>query len=399
MPKYLVPLDLAQNELRNAAIQNLSAAPGSPVRGQVYYDTTLSQFGVYSGSAWQYYVSAAALTAETSRAETAESAALASAESFATTAVSAEASRAGTAEAGLLPLAGGTMSGAIAMGSRKVTGLANGSAAQDAAAFGQLPSAGTPLPVNQGGTGQITQQAAIDVLSGAQSAGRYLRSDGMHATLAAIQGADVPVLNQSTTGTSANITGTLDQVPAPAANVAMSGHKLTGLSSGASSGDSVAFGQLGSAAFQTTSAFDTTGTATGLVSAETSRAEAAEAQALPKSGGTMTGPLILAPVALSDAATVLVNAALGNDFFLSIGGNRTLGAPGNPTDRQIIRVDVIQPASGGPWTLAYNAIYDFGAGSAPTLSTAANKIDTLAFRYIASISKWTYLGTAFPQGF
>jgi hypothetical protein len=42
---------------------------------------------------------------------------------------------------GLL-LAGGTMTGAIAMGANKVTGLANGTGLQDAAAFGQVP----PLP-------------------------------------------------------------------------------------------------------------------------------------------------------------------------------------------------------------------------------------------------------------
>jgi len=37
-----------------------------------------------------------------------------------------------------LPTAGGTMSGPIAMGASKITGLANGSATQDAAAYGQL---------------------------------------------------------------------------------------------------------------------------------------------------------------------------------------------------------------------------------------------------------------------
>jgi len=42
-----------------------------------------------------------------------------------------------------LLLTGGTMSGAIAMGSNKITGLTNGSGAQDAAAYGQvLPLAG-----------------------------------------------------------------------------------------------------------------------------------------------------------------------------------------------------------------------------------------------------------------
>lgn len=44
---------------------------------------------------------------------------------------------------GALQTTGGTMSGAIAMGSNKITGLTNGSAATDAAAFGQIPVAGT----------------------------------------------------------------------------------------------------------------------------------------------------------------------------------------------------------------------------------------------------------------
>ncbi len=44
---------------------------------------------------------------------------------------------------GALQTTGGTMSGAIAMGTSKITGLGNGSGAQDAAAFGQIPVAGT----------------------------------------------------------------------------------------------------------------------------------------------------------------------------------------------------------------------------------------------------------------
>lgn len=52
--KILNSLDLAQTELRNAAVQNLSGAPGSPVSGQMYFDTTLHELGVWSGSAWAY---------------------------------------------------------------------------------------------------------------------------------------------------------------------------------------------------------------------------------------------------------------------------------------------------------------------------------------------------------
>jgi hypothetical protein len=67
----------------------------------------------------------------------------------------------------------------------------------------------TPISIANGGSGQSTQQAAIDALTGTQSSGKYLRSDGTHATLTTIQAADVPTLNQNTTGTSSNVTGTV----------------------------------------------------------------------------------------------------------------------------------------------------------------------------------------------
>ena len=64
-----------------------------------------------------------------------------------------------------------------------------------------------PIPIANGGTGQTTQQTAINSLTGAQAAGKYLRSDGTNSTLSSIIAADVPTLNQNTTGTAANITG------------------------------------------------------------------------------------------------------------------------------------------------------------------------------------------------
>ena len=67
----------------------------------------------------------------------------------------------------------------------------------------------TSIPIGDGGTGQTTQQAAINALTGTQSAGKYLRSDGTNATLTAIQAADVPTLNQNTTGSAATFTGAL----------------------------------------------------------------------------------------------------------------------------------------------------------------------------------------------
>lgn len=49
---FLVPIDLGQRELRNARIQNLAVAPGSPVAGQIYYDTALEALRFFDGTDW-----------------------------------------------------------------------------------------------------------------------------------------------------------------------------------------------------------------------------------------------------------------------------------------------------------------------------------------------------------
>jgi hypothetical protein len=65
------------------------------------------------------------------------------------------------------------------------------------------------LPLGNGGTGQTTAQAAINALAGATTSGQYLRGNGTNVVMSAIQAADVPTLNQNTTGTAANVTGTV----------------------------------------------------------------------------------------------------------------------------------------------------------------------------------------------
>ena len=75
-------------------------------------------------------------------------------------------------------------------------------------AAGTITLAGT-LAIGNGGTGQTTAAAAITALTGTQTSGYYLRSDGTNAALGAIQAADVPTLNQNTTGSAGSVANAL----------------------------------------------------------------------------------------------------------------------------------------------------------------------------------------------
>jgi hypothetical protein len=62
------------------------------------------------------------------------------------------------------------------------------------------------LAIANGGTGETTRQNAMDALAGAVTSGQYLRGNGTDVVMSAIQAADVPTLNQNTTGSAATLT-------------------------------------------------------------------------------------------------------------------------------------------------------------------------------------------------
>jgi len=52
--KFVSSINLNQNELQNAVVQNLASPPGSPLEGQIYYDSSAGDKSIYfwDGSGW-----------------------------------------------------------------------------------------------------------------------------------------------------------------------------------------------------------------------------------------------------------------------------------------------------------------------------------------------------------
>jgi hypothetical protein len=89
-----------------------------------------------------------------------------------------------------------------------INNMAIGGTTPAAGAFTTV-TASTAIGIASGGTGQTTAAAAITALTGTQTSGQYLRSNGTNAVLAAIQAGDVPTLNQNTTGSAGSVANAL----------------------------------------------------------------------------------------------------------------------------------------------------------------------------------------------
>lgn len=101
-------------------------------------------------------------------------------------------------------------------------------------------------------------------------------------------------------------------------------------------------------------------------------------------GDTFTGAVIPSVVALTDAATIAVNAALGNQFTVTLGGNRTLGNPTGAVNGQLLLFALRQDGAGSR-TITLDTKFRFGADiTSITLSTGANKTDYIGVRYHSS---------------
>jgi hypothetical protein len=102
---------------------------------------------------------------------------------------------------------------------------------------------------------------------------------------------------------------------------------------------------------------------------------------------TATGAKRGAVVSLTDGANIATDLALGNNFSVTLAGNRTLDNPTNLVAGQSGVIKITQDGTGSR-TLAYGSYWDFAGGTAPTLTTTANAVDILAY-YVDSSTNIT----------
>lgn len=83
-------------------------------------------------------------------------------------------------------------------------------------------------------------------------------------------------------------------------------------------------------------------------------------------------------VSLTDAANVSLSFSNGQNFSLTLAGNRTLDNPTQCVPGQVGSIFIIQDGTGGR-TLSYGTNWEFPAATAPTLSTSAAAVDRLDY--------------------
>ena len=83
-------------------------------------------------------------------------------------------------------------------------------------------------------------------------------------------------------------------------------------------------------------------------------------------------------VTLADGALITPNFSNGNNFIVTLAGNRTLVNPTGVTTGQSGVIFVKQDGTGSR-TLGIQSHYHFAGGTAPTFSTSANAVDVIGY--------------------
>ena len=81
---------------------------------------------------------------------------------------------------------------------------------------------------------------------------------------------------------------------------------------------------------------------------------------------------------LTDGATITPDFSLGNNYSVTLGGNRTLANPTNLTAGATGSIFISQDGTGSR-TLSWGSYWDFAGGTAPTLTTTASAVDRIDY--------------------
>ena len=105
----------------------------------------------------------------------------------------------------------------------------------------------------------------------------------------------------------------------------------------------------------------------------------------------VSGAVVNVEDILTDGATITWDVIDSPVAKVTLGGNRTLSAPSGttPIAGQFVSLLIIQDGTGGR-TVTWNAVYEFAADTAPTLTATASLGDLFTFRYNGA--KWLEVG-------
>jgi len=100
----------------------------------------------------------------------------------------------------------------------------------------------------------------------------------------------------------------------------------------------------------------------------------------------------ISQVALTSSSNAVAwDATAAANAYHLLTENTTFSAPSNAAEGAIIQVEIAQPdPTGGPYTVAWNTVFEFAASTAPTMTATANKTDIFTFRYNGSV--WQEIG-------
>jgi hypothetical protein len=106
---------------------------------------------------------------------------------------------------------------------------------------------------------------------------------------------------------------------------------------------------------------------------------------------TVSGAVANVEDTLTDGATITWDVIDSPVAKVTLAGNRTLSAPSGttPIAGQFVSLLIIQDGTGGR-TITWNAVYEFAADTAPTLTATASLGDLFTFRYNGA--KWLEVG-------